>query len=57
MLMHEKTCVIPIFVPKVYLWLGKDKPHGSRVCDVFLYFCHFPIRCPGSGMVLDCIDS
>ena len=20
-------------------------------------FCHFPIRCPGSGVVLDCIDS
>ena len=19
--------------------------------------CHFPIRCPGSGVVLDCIDS
>ena len=29
---------------------------------VFLYvmfscvFCHFPIRCPGSGVILDCID-
>ena len=24
---------------------------------VVLYFCHFPIWCPESGMVLDCIDS
>ena len=29
---------------------------GSRVCDV-LCFCHFPMRCPGSGVVPDCIDS
>ena len=29
----------------------------SCVCDVFLCFCHFPIWCLGSGMVLDCIDS
>ena len=21
------------------------------VCDVFLFFCHFPIRCSGSGVV------
>ena len=20
-----------------------------------MYFCHFPIWCPGSGVVLDCI--
>ena len=25
-------------------------------CDVFLCFCHFPIRCPGSGVVLDCTN-
>ena len=23
----------------------------------FLVFCHFPICCPGSGVVFDCIDS
>ena len=32
-------------------------PVDSLVCDVFLCFCHFPIRCPGSGVVLDCVDS
>ena len=23
----------------------------------FIVFCHCPIQCPGSGVVLDCIDS
>ena len=27
------------------------------MCDVFLCFCHFPIWCPGLGVVFDCIDS
>ena len=26
------------------------------VCDVVLCFGHFPIWCPVSGVVLDCID-
>ena len=25
--------------------------------DVFLCFCHFPMCCPGMGVVLDCINS
>ena len=29
----------------------------SLVFGVFLCFCHFPMWCPGSGVVLDCIDS
>ena len=36
--------------------LGTCWPLGSPVCDVFLWFCHFPIQCPGSGVVLDRID-
>ena len=36
--------------------LGKGWRLGSLVCDVFLCFCHFPTWCPGSGVVLDCID-
>ena len=27
------------------------------VCCVLLCFCHFPMWCPGTGDVLDCIDS
>ena len=37
--------------------LGKRRSLNSPKCDVFLCFCHFPIWCPGSGAVLDCIDS
>ena len=29
----------------------------ALVCDVLLCFCHFPIWCPGSGVMLDCLDS
>ena len=32
-------------------------PLGSLVCDCLLSFCHFHMWCPGSGVVLDCIDS
>ena len=34
--------------------LGKG---WALVWDVFLCFCHFPMSCPGSGVVLDRIDS
>ena len=37
--------------------LRKGLPLSFLVCDVLLCFCHFPIRSPGSGVVLDCIDS
>ena len=37
--------------------LRKGQPLCSLVCDVFLCFCHFPMWCPGSGVVLGCIDS
>ena len=37
--------------------LGKGWPLGSLVCDVFLCYSHSPMCCPGSGLVLDCIDS
>ena len=38
--------------------LGKGWPLGSLVCDVpCVVFFHFPILCPGSGVVLDCNDS
>ena len=36
--------------------LRKGYPLGSFVCDVLLCICNFPMWCPGSGVVLDCID-
>ena len=37
--------------------LDGDVDHSiAHLCDVFLRFCHFPMLCPRSGMVLDCID-
>ena len=29
----------------------------ALLCKMFLCFCHFPMGCPGSGVVLDYIDS
>ena len=29
----------------------------ALVCDVYCVFCHNLMWCPGSGVVLDCIDS
>ena len=49
-------CLVCSLQPCGHL-LGKGWPLGSLVCDVFLCFCHFPMWCPGSGVVLDCIDS
>ena len=49
-------CLVCFLQPCSHL-LGKDWPLGSPVCNVFLCFCHFPIWCPGSGVVLYCIDS
>ena len=36
--------------------LVKVWPLGSLVCDNSCVFCHFTIRLPWSGVVLDCID-
>ena len=36
---------------------GKGLTPGYPVCNVLLCFCHFPMWCPGSGVVLECIDS
>ena len=37
--------------------LGKGSPLGLFVCEVLLYFCQSPLKSPGSGVELDCIDS
>ena len=28
----------------------------ALLCVMFYCFCHFPVWCPGSGVVLECID-
>ena len=50
-------CVLCFSCFRVYSLLpGKDWPLGSSWWCL-LYFCYFPIWYPGSGVVLDCIDS
>ena len=46
-------CLVCPLQPCCHL-LGKGWPLGSLVCDVFLCYSHFPMCCPGSGLVLDC---
>ena len=38
------------------LWSPALKGLTSWLFCVVLYFCHFTVWCPGSGVVLDCID-
>ena len=59
---HVCLCYAVLSVPcglVVACWERTDLL--ALVCDVFLCFCHFSIWCPGtvpgSGVVLDCIDS
>ena len=56
----SKRCLSCVFVSSLQpcgQLLGKGLSLGSIVCDVFLWFCHFPMWRPRSGVVLDCIDS
>ena len=46
-----------VFIAALRSPAGKDWPLGLLVYDVLLCFCQFPMLCPGSGVVLDCIDS
>ena len=41
------------------LWspAGKGLTSWLSCIRCFLVFCHFPIRYPGIGVVLDCFDS
>ena len=49
MLLRMLCCLV------VTCWERAD--HLAVVCDVQLCFCNFPMWYPGSGVVLDCIDS
>ena len=45
-----------LFIASFWSLAGK-RPLGSLERGVFLCFYHFLVWCPGSGMVLDCINS
>ena len=46
-----------LFIAALWSPAGRGLTSWLLVCDVFLCFCHFTMWCPGSGVVLDCIDS
>ena len=51
---------LPITLFLVALWSLAGKGLSSWlffVCHFFFGFCHFPILCPRSGVVFDCIYS
>ena len=55
--LQQTTSADNIFRCIFFFGALRVKPLGSLVCDVFLCFCHLPMWCPGSGAVLECIDS
>ena len=46
-----------LFLAAMWSPVRKGLSSWLSVCDLSLCFCHFPIWCPRSGVVLDCIDS
>ena len=46
-----------LFLAALWSPVRKGLTSWLSVCDVSLCFCHFPIWCPRSGVVLDCIHS
>ena len=54
---HFWLFIFCVFIAALRSPAGKDWSLGLLVCEVLLCFCQFPMWCPGSGVVLDCIDS
>ena len=54
---HFLLFIFCVFIAALQSPAGKDWPLGSLVCEVLLCFFQIPMWCPGSGVVLDCIDS
>ena len=46
-----------LFITTVCSPAGKGLTSWLSCMLCFLEFCHFPILCPGSGVVLDCTNS
>ena len=54
---HFWIFIFCVFIAALWSPAGKGWPIGSLVCEVLLCFCQFPMWYPGSGVLLDCIDS
>ena len=51
---HMLSC---LFIAALWSPAGKGLTSWLSVCGVLLCFCHFPVWCTGSGVVLDCYVS
>ena len=56
------SCLVFVMLLRVCFWClvvtcWERADLLALVCDVLLCVCHFPMWYPGSGVVLDCIDS
>ena len=57
-MLHVYLCHTVLYAPCSIIVTCRERAGLlALLCDVFLVFCHFPIWCFGSGLLLDCIDS
>ena len=51
------SCFVSVMLSCLYIAaLGHLLGKGSLVFDAFFCYSHFPMCCPVSGLVLDCIN-
>ena len=50
-------CLVIVMLLRLFIAACERADLLALVCDVYLWFCYFPMWYPGSGVVLDCIDS
>ena len=46
-----------LFIAALWSLSGKGLTSRLSCMRCCIVFCHFPMWCPGSGVLLDCIDS
>ena len=49
--------LLRLFTAALWAPAGKALIYWLSFFDIKLCFCYFPMWCPWSGVVLDCIDS
>ena len=49
--------LVSVMLSRLFIACWERADLVALVCDVKLYFCHCPMWYPGSGVLLDCIDS